>query len=592
MKKFAIFLVLSLAGISCRVGDLESEAVQITNPDYKPRHQEFLKFWASISAYRTKASLDFENNMKQTWDQGDLVLVCEQDSGKEALYEALSGGKDTTTLVRVSGDTLSMDTGKMFSAYYPVEYGKDGIVPAKLTYGIPTVVEQIPMTASGSRNFDFENACALVRFSYTPAENMVVKKMVFSSAVELSEEGQVEMDFTTGSPVGTTMYKGRVSTFSIFLAPGIYSAFTVVMSGDDLLEEITLGYDLKVSSNVLTNVDLNMPDGGIINLSKEETANSYVINSPGEYFFVPTKGCSHEIVTGIDKVEVLWEMNNQDVAPLVSMFSTLEYVGGKISFTTPEKFIPGNAVLAAKDNDGTILWTWHIWACEDVISILPYDSNGKYKLMDRSLGALAAPTTSPADNKYSSSLLYQWGRKDPFPGQTTQGDRNLIAVKGQARSIMAGPATLIQSVANPTVFYTGTDWVESSSEELWSSVDKTIYDPCPPGYIVPPKAVFAESDESSEAFYDWYVANSVSRSGSFVFKANNYVYGYPLSAYFKSTDGTKDGKATVYTWTSDTSGDNVVLCYMYYASKKTHITPESVAPRATGASVRCMKIIK
>ena len=153
MKKIVFFLVLSLVGLSCRVGDIESESVHITNPGYKPRHQEFLKFKASLGTYKTKASLDFENNMKQTWDKGDLVLVCEQESGKEALYEAVSGGKDTTTLVRVSGDTLSTDFGKMFTAYYPVEYGKEGNMPAKLTYGDPAIMGQIPMTASGSRNF-------------------------------------------------------------------------------------------------------------------------------------------------------------------------------------------------------------------------------------------------------------------------------------------------------------------------------------------------------------------------------------------------------------------------------------------------------
>lgn len=590
MKKFAHLLVLSLVALSCRIGDLESlHPVQIVNPDYSPRHQEFIRFKANLETYSTKASLNFEDS-KQIWDKGDMVLVCDQESGKEALYEALSGGKDTTTLVRVSGDTLSADAGKIFTAYYPVEY-KSGELPSKITYSGSSVVGQIPMKAQGSRNFTFENDCALVRCTYKPAEDMLVKKIIFSSEVPLCGDGPVEMDCTYASPAGLTMYGGRVTTFSLFMTPGVYPSFKVCMSGDDAYEEVVLEYELEVVRNVITDVDLNMPDGKVTNLGKLETANSYVIYNPGEYLFPAVKGCSQESVEGIESVEVLWEMDNQETAPTSKMISSVRYSSGKITFTTPETFKTGNALIAAKDKGGNILWSWHIWACEDAISTLKHDTEGKYLLMDRSLGALAKGVSNPADNKYASSLLYQWGRKDPFPGQTTQGNRNLIVTSGVQRTISAGPVSISQAISTPTVFYTGEqDWVEMPDATLWNSTQKTIYDPCPPGYIVPSKEVFSES---ADIFYTGYVESSGSKGGSFRFSADGGKwYCFPLSAYFKGTDGARDGKGTVYTWTSDCYETLSISCYMYYASKKTHIEPSNPLSRSAAASVRCIKIIK
>jgi hypothetical protein len=34
---------------------------------------------------------------------------------------------------------------------------------------------------------------------------------------------------------------------------------------------------------------------------------------------------------------------------------------GYITFSTPETLKPGNALIAAKDADDVILWSWHIW---------------------------------------------------------------------------------------------------------------------------------------------------------------------------------------------------------------------------------------
>ncbi len=101
-------------------------------------------------------------------------------------------------------------------------------------------------------------------------------------------------------------------------------------------------------------------------------------------------------------------------------------------YVRPKK--EGNALIAAYDDEnceGNILWSWHIWATNlpieaDAIEYYHYnwDSNGINTdqfvagplVMMCNLGALAErPTTAGVLNTDTYGMLYQWGRKDPFP---------------------------------------------------------------------------------------------------------------------------------------------------------------------------------
>ena len=92
---------------------------------------------------------------------------------------------------------------------------------------------------------------------------------------------------------------------------------------------------------------------------------------------------------------------------------------GRIRFTTADPFVEGNAVVAACDADGAILWSWHLWLTSADLEgslhryALPYEGLGAAAVMDRNLGALAAAWLG-ADNASSYGMFYQWGRKDPF----------------------------------------------------------------------------------------------------------------------------------------------------------------------------------
>jgi hypothetical protein len=181
-------------------------------------------------------------------------------------------------------------------------------------------------------------------------------------------------------------------------------------------------------------------------------------------------------------VAVLWDDNSVVSIPTGG---ALTGSGASRTFTVDATHATkqGNAVVAIKGSDGTIFWSWHIWVSNYNNQVWTY--NG-YILMDRNLGA-----TDNRNSIASRGLLYQWGRKDPFPGgETGMAGYNQVS-KFQFNK--SNPATstfdgIIQSIRNPLTMYTGSnsDWLNTHDQTLWGQDgDKSVYDPCPTGWRVP-----------------------------------------------------------------------------------------------------------
>jgi len=136
----------------------------------------------------------------------------------------------------------------------------------------------------------------------------------------------------------------------------------------------------------------------------------------------------------------------------------------------------GNAVVYVKNSSGTILWSWHIWVTNYDPNVTNVAYNGQ-TWMDRNLGATDNSTTG------SYGLYYQWGRKDPFQGQ------KYTPIVGNG----ASGNNLALSVQNPSTLYcagtTSYDWYTdvagNHNNNLWNSIAKTVYDPCPAGWKIP-----------------------------------------------------------------------------------------------------------
>ena len=129
----------------------------------------------------------------------------------------------------------------------------------------------------------------------------------------------------------------------------------------------------------------------------------------------------------------------------------------------------GSSLVAIKKGE-TILWSYLIWAT----------------------------TEKPEDKALGGNCYFQWGRKDPLRNGCgyvdNQGDNGL------SYSILH-PDTFINDGLN------GNDWFTNSlatrDSELWGeSGAKTVWDPCPAGYRVPPKDVYSSITVSDLSHFE------------------------------------------------------------------------------------------
>ena len=248
-------------------------------------------------------------------------------------------------------------------------------------------------------------------------------------------------------------------------------------------------------------------------LSAEATANCYIVPAQGDYKFLATvKGNGAASLAGINtstsassiaEAALVWVSFGSTAAPAAGeVIRKIGYQDGYVYFSTGVEYLEGNAVVAIKDANGNILWSWHLWFTDDNLenSLQTYPVGAVF--MDRNLGALDA-NTAPLNY----GLLYQWGRKDPFQNtnysastygfNNSSGTSYLPPVRGTAETrvqIDASTYTLAETIATPTKFvfpspYSlnsqySSEWACDMTDELWGE-EKTIFDPCPPGYRVP-----------------------------------------------------------------------------------------------------------
>ncbi len=322
------------------------------------------------------------------------------------------------------------------------------------------------------------------------------------------------------------------------------------------------------------------------------TANCYIVSNPGSYSFPTVKGGSTETVGTVVYADVLWESFGTDVKPSAGdLISSVSYSSGKISYTVASPFREGNAVIAARDASGTILWSWHIWLTDQPDEQV-YNNNAG-TMMDRNLGATSA---TPGDVG-ALGLLYQWGRKDPFLGSSSISSSTL------AKSTITWPpavnsntsnGTIEYATANPTTFITynssNYDWYYTGSSSTdntrWQS-EKTIYDPCPVGWRVPDGGGAGVWSRASEYWYFNHTYDSVDEGMNFSGKfADGSTVWYPASGH-RGYGGTLGlvGLSGDYLSVTPFGDDAYYLSFNDYGD----VLPSFIDNRAGGLSVRCLQ---
>ena len=332
-------------------------------------------------------------------------------------------------------------------------------------------------------------------------------------------------------------------------------------------------------------------------------ANCYIVSEAGAYKFAAVKGNGSEPAGEISSVEVLWESFGTATAPKTGdLIAEASFKDNVIRFKTASDFKSGNAVIAAKNVSGKILWSWHIWLT-DIPEEQVYN-NGAGIMMDRNLGAVSAV---PGEVE-AMGLIYQWGRKDPFMGLSSYSEKKLaestLSPWPYSVERSASTGTIDYVVANPTVFIKnssgGGDWlytIDATAANRWLS-KKTIYDPCPPGYRVPDGGTdgiwakaFGVSSNFKESFDSKKKGFNFGSDGG----CNNKLSGtaavcwYPAAEYlFNGLPAYAGTNGLYWSWGySQSEGKAYIL--KFYSIGPNNIMPVEKEFCVYGCSVRCQK---
>lgn len=337
------------------------------------------------------------------------------------------------------------------------------------------------------------------------------------------------------------------------------------------VKSFTTGIDKYAAANK------DLPHTSAIDLSSSGTANCYIVSKAGLYKIKAVKGNDgNQILENASSATILWETFGTNIIPKkLDLIKEVCYKDGYLIFKTADTYREGNAVIAVKNAEGNILWSWHIWMTDQPQEQIYPNNAGT--MMDRNLGAIS---TTP-NNVGAFGLLYQWGRKDPFLGSSHVNDEI------EAESTITWPSNVSDggkmkfdyTIAHPTTFIISN--YAPYPEMRWTETDesKSITDPCPVGWRVPEnnvweKAGFTNIDSHSQE-YGW--SFSISSPSTTWFPFSGYRYGQGFDRV--GSGGT--------CWScSESNRTPSCFCYYRYGNYNCFFGDNTIVP---GRSVRCIK---
>ena len=332
--------------------------------------------------------------------------------------------------------------------------------------------------------------------------------------------------------------------------------------GDNTLREA----NAKGSENAPYDLSTDYGKGDI---TTRTTANCYIVSAPGTYSLPLVYGnaikngqnnnvaysgfkdykdqnISSPYISGAHDCTLVW-------SDAFYLFKDVKLKDGKLVFTLDRDYMQqANAIVAVRDKDGKIMWSWHIWVTEHDLSktvgLQDYftEKDNMYQLMPYNLGWIDGksieyesreiPFTFTQDKsgeertlnvvqqgdtldyKDGGSTYYQWGRKDPIVALKNRQEKDIVRPHETWQSnygyrYEVKKATLGDAIQNPNVYYVSNSgggencrWINTPRYDLWNkdvlssngksdeniqTSTKTIYDPSPRWYKVPVPRAFA-----------------------------------------------------------------------------------------------------
>ena len=632
MKKFYIISLLAIAAalsFSCVKSPVETQNEDVNG--------KTVTVSCTFAEPDTRVSIA-EGSGKTQWEVGDEILI---------------HGKKTSenVIVTLAAENISAD-GKVatFSVSLPAtpygpndeESGPNGYYAAYPAYAYTEYSDDrgynyntfnytnLPLMSAyfdtEKNQFIFANLCGILAFKVSGGiaydEFMLMGKagedVGYGRYVARTRYGKTQYyKYETGSPMKTVREKivaDGTTENRIFLPGGVNfsNGFYIYLLKE---ESIVKQFEYSGAIEIPRNSYRPLPDitshlapfsapvhtpaswtSGASNISATlgGEANCYYLSasSPAEsvYKFPAKKGNSDTAVSGIAFADVIWETCNNDQSVAVGdVVSKVDFDSSWIYFQLPKTVKAGNALIAARDIYGTILWSWHIWIPTDAVSSAACTDFSDTQMMNMNLGALvAAPAASEATFE-GMGLLYQWGRKDPFVSARAFAEYPSKAkVAGTTWSKADGKISMDDAIEKPTVYaYVNekdpSDWLSVADDDLWDNAGaKTMYDPCPPTYKVPAydggKSIWTKDD----ANWTFDGTNHVSKhtASGVVFPMAGYIECYGGGLY--GTD-----RATII-WSSSHYSETDAYGIMIRTNKSPQFYKNHFG-KANAASVRCVK---
>ena len=350
--------------------------------------------------------------------------------------------------------------------------------------------------------------------------------------------------------------------------------------------------------------------------------------------------------SGVNGAEVVWA----DAADLVHSPS-ITHIGGEgfLDFeVTAADIQSGNAVVAVNQGSGaskTVLWSWHLWfAPKDALDKIPvtnyqgvvynftketlgwkptkwssstYTSARTVKVkVEQTIGnngtkqdAVINITQNPGNVRKGVTTLYQFGRKDAFPGVATS-DLKAGSITENAGDNMS----IKNNIQNPDKFYIygSSLWTNYGYYNLWSAdntvtggynqgndnpVVKTVYDPCPVGFKMPANNAFtgftttgmnstSQSKLNVDGTDDWQQWTNNFGHNFWTNSSKTATINFPASGYRFTFDGSLSivGNSGHY-WSAVPYSTNIGCSLIFNSGS---VDPLNFSTRSYGFAVRAV----
>ena len=521
-----------------------------------------------------KAQLDLSTGKLSSTNKGNITLtdVSLDASGDAVLYVALFPGQTTSRMTAI----VMLADGKMtvgqLGTFNSFTFNANKLYRASWTFKAPKMPVYRLEVSSPGQIAPYEAPCRYMVHSSAFIDNIYVP-VAWTITNYKCYHDDLYQTFTDNG----TEKPSWLTALSLESGRGV-NDYNEVEVGWATVENLEKVYENPVSTllkNAAAKSNYDLSQGG-------ETANCYVISAPGTYKIPLIIGNARKADGTVNDVcfnkpdpyvtykgnaiTSMWLKEHGGTPTSGSLVwsdcgdnivSNLNVSGDFLTFSvSADNIKQGNAVVAVKDEEGKIMWSWHLWFTDsDALSTIAFNnaSNETLYFTRDNLGfvydkyykgdarIVNITVTQAHSNKtdiiwihqrpYKQDItqhatVYQFGRKDAF---SCSPDLEDLPSKYH-------PTTYQNTIQNPGVYYYdlyGYKWCSANCTDGWavgisrpnstfkdyykvptSAIVKSVYDPCPAGFKIPAPSAFTGFMKSNCTWYKNMIGNTYTDSSN------------------------------------------------------------------------------